>query len=229
MGTGVWSPTEALGFAWNLIMKNFAGVALPITVGVVVVVLPVYVVAFAMGLVTGVAAQYIDPRFMGVFQILIQIVVGFMFLLVGSFIAGGVVEFALKTVRGQSPAFGEVFGGAKYYGSMFVGVLGFYVAIAIGMLLCVVPGYIVEFGLWPFAFVIVDQRLSGIDALKKAWEMTNGKKLTIFVFALLCLLVYLAGVLACGIGALLVSMPMIVLASAHMYLSFKGEPPRLQV
>jgi uncharacterized membrane protein len=85
----------------------------------------------------------------------------------------------------------------------------------------------VEFGLWPFAFVIVDQKLGGIDALKKAWELTNGHKLSIFVFYLLSILVIIAGEIACGIGVLLVSFPVIVMGTAHMYLTLKGEPPRL--
>jgi uncharacterized membrane protein len=45
----------------------------------------------------------------------------------------------------------------------------------------------------------------------------------IFLFGLIGLLVFVAGALACGIGALLVSMPMGYVAFAHMYLRIKGE------
>jgi uncharacterized membrane protein len=66
-----------------------------------------------------------------------------------------------------------------------------------------------------------------MDALKKSWEMTQGHKLNIFVFGLLAIGVVIAGYIACFIGALLVSVPVLVVAAAYIYLSIKGEPPRL--
>jgi hypothetical protein len=43
------------------------------------------------------------------------------------------------------------------------------------------------------------------------------------------ILVMLAGEIACFIGMLLVSYPMIFIASAHMYASLNGEQPRQPV
>jgi uncharacterized membrane protein len=218
---------EAMSFGWNALMKNFAGVSLPIAVAVFVLAVPVGITAGLSGFILRMAFDYVDPSFIGLFNAVMQVGIGAVFLLANAFIAGGIVEFALKVARGQTPSFGDVFGGGKYFGAMFVGWIGFSIAVGIGAMLCIVPGYIVQFGLWPFAFIIVDQKLGGIDALKKAWAMTTGHKMNIFVFWLLCLLVTIAGELACGIGVLLVSMPIIIIASAHMYLSLKGEPPRL--
>jgi uncharacterized membrane protein len=225
---GVWSPTEAIGFGWNALMKNFVGVSLPIAVALFVLVLPVGIVSSLTGFLVRIAIDYVDSSFIQLFNGLVQAAVGGVFIFVNSYIAGGICEFALKVARGQPASFGDVFSGGKYFGAMFVGWIGFSVAVGIGFLLLCVPGYIVEFGLWPFAFVIVDQKLGGIDALKKAWAMTTGHKLSIFVFWLLSILVIIAGELACGIGVLLVSFPVLTLATAHMYLTLKGEPPRLQ-
>jgi uncharacterized membrane protein len=148
-------------------------------------------------------------------------------LFVGSYIAGGVASFVLKVARGQPVSFGEVFSGGKYFGRMIVGSVGFYVATAIGLILCIVPGYIVMLGLSMYTFLIVDQGLPGIDALKKSWELTKGHKVNIFVFGLLGFLVILAGALACGIGILLVSYPMLMIGASYIYLKLKGEEPRL--
>jgi hypothetical protein len=223
---GAWSPTEAYSFAWNAIMKNFGGVALPLAVAMFVGFLPIGIVAGMMQFMMRLALEYVDASFLGVFAAALYAVIGGLNLIVFSFIAGGVVEFALKVSRGQRPEFGEVFAGGKYFGSMFVGFIGFAVAMALGLALCVIPGYIVQFGLWPFAFIIVEERAGGIDALKKAWAMTNGHKMNIFIFWLISLVVVIAGELACFLPVLLVSYPMIILASAHMYLSLKGETPR---
>ena len=100
-------------------------------------------------------------------------------------------------------------------------------AVLIGLVLCVVPGYIVLFGLSLYSYVLVDQGLPGIDSLKKSWEMTKGHKVNLFVMALLSILVVIGGVIACGIGVLLGSMPILLIANAYAYLRIKGEEPRL--
>lgn len=218
---------EAMSFAWNTIMKNFAGTSLPIAVAIFVVFLPIGIIVSMMQFVIQLAIEYVDSSFLGLFTMVLYALIGGVSLFVNSFLAGGIVEFALKIARGQPAAFGDVFGGGKYFGKMFVGMLGFAVVYGIGAALCLVPGLIVMFGLWPFAFIIVDQKLAGIDALKKAWAMTNGHKMSIFIFWLLCVVAVIAGEIACFLPVFLVSYPLIILASAHMYLTLNGESPRL--
>jgi uncharacterized membrane protein len=59
--------------------------------------------------------------------------------------------------------------------------------------------------------------------------MTNGHKTALVTFLLLCGLVELAGVAACCVGALLVSTPMVTMATVYIYLKMNGEQPRLPV
>ncbi len=208
-------------------MKNFGGVALPIFVALVAVVGPAYLILFVFGLMTSLVAEYVDPAFIGVFQILVQGVVGLVALFGGAFMGGGIVDLALRTARGEKTEFGTVFGGGKYFGAMLIGSLGFYVVYAIGLALCVVPGIIVALGLMPFTFVIVDEKLGGIDALKRAWALTQGHKMGLFLYILLGIAVYIGGLLACVIGVYLVSVPMLIVGQAYIYLKLKGEQPRL--
>lgn len=214
-------------FAWNALTKNFVGVSLPIAVAIVVAVLPGQAIAIVYGALATVVADVVDPSFVGILGYLVQATSSLLGLFLGSYIGGGVVSFALKVVRGQSASFGEVFAGGKYFGRMLVATIGFYLASAIGLVLCIVPGYIVMLGLSMFTFLIVDQGLSGIDALKRSWEMTNGHKVTLFIYGLLCFVIILAGALACGIGVLLGSYPIMILGGAYIYLRLKGEQPRL--
>lgn len=100
-------------------------------------------------------------------------------------------------------------------------------ATGMGVLFCIVPGLIVAAGLSLHQCLIVDQKLSAIEALKKSWEMTNGHKTGIVIFLLLAAVSLIAGTLACCLGALLVSGPMISVGAAYIYLKLKGEQPRL--
>ena len=208
-------------------MKNFAGVSLPIAVAIFVGALPGTLIGFIYGLMAGLVAEYVDPSFLSVLGGLVQGTSGLVGLIVNSYLLGGILSFALKVARGQPVAFGDVFSGGRYFGKMLVAQLCAAIAVGLGFVLCVIPGYIVLYGICLYGFLIVDQDLGGVDALKKSWEMTKGHRVNIFVLHLLALVVVIAGGLACGIGVLLGSIPILVIAGAFMYLRIKGEQPRL--
>jgi uncharacterized membrane protein len=220
-----WSPTEAWGFAWNVVIKRFGSVALPIAIGGLLVGLPAGLVYGVVVVLTQVLASELDADMMQLLAIGGMSIAGLLYLLVAMYMAGGFVTLALKAARGQPTGFGDLFSGGRFLGRFLVaGIVGGLVFL-IGYVLCIIPGYIVLFGLSLTSFLIVDQDLSGVDALKRSWEMTKGHKVSIFVFNLIGIAVMLAGELACGIGLLLVSVPMTVIGQAYIYLKIKGENP----
>jgi uncharacterized membrane protein len=216
---------EAVSFGWNALTKNFVGVSLPIAVAVVVAILPGQIITYSYMLMAALVAEFVEPSFIGVLGYIVQATAMLVGVFVNSFIMGGVMSFALKVVRGQPYAFGDVFSGGKYFGRMLVGTIGLYVAVLIGMLLCIVPGYIVGLGLSMYGFLIVDQGLPGVDALKKSWAMTNGHKVNLFLYGLIAIVVVIAGLIACGIGALLGSYPVLIIGAAYIYERLKGGSP----
>jgi uncharacterized membrane protein len=142
------------------------------------------------------------------------------------YMAGGFVTLSLKAARGQPTGFGDLFSGGRFMGRFFVAAIVGSIVIGIGYALCLIPGYILAFGLSLTSFLIVDQDLSGVDALKRSWEMTKGHKVSIFLFQLVGIFVMLAGELACLLGLILVSIPMMVIGQAYIYLRIKGESPQ---
>jgi uncharacterized membrane protein len=219
-----WSPTEAIGFGWNALLKNFAGIGLPIGVAMLILIGPSYGGLFAA---MSLAQELVDPEFLGFAILGAEGLIGIYMLLAGSFLGAGVVNIALKSARGEMTTFGDVFAGGKYFGSFFVGGLCFFFAYALGAMLCLIPGLYVLFALYFWPFTLLDQNLGGVEALKKTWAMSEGHRLNIFVFYLLGILVSIAGELACGVGVLVGSLPIISLGLAYIYLRIKGETPRL--
>jgi uncharacterized membrane protein len=224
---GAWSPTEAVSFGWNAVMKNFAGVALPLAVAVLIAALPGAMIGIAYNLASAIVAEYIDASMLTLVGGLVQATSSFVGLCVGSYLAGGIATFALKVARGQPVQFGDIFSGGQYFGRMFVAGICVSILVSIGCCLLIVPGVIVSLGISQYQYLIVDQGLGGVDALKKSWEMTNGHKMNLFIFFLLAIGVSIAGYIACFIGVLLVSVPVLAIAAAYIYLSIKGETPRL--
>jgi len=206
-------------------MKNFVGLVLGPLVAGLVVQLPVGIVlAIQFGLQS--LAGEIDVDVLQIMMLGMSGVVGIVLMIAVAFIQGGIADVMLRTVRGEKATIGQFFGGGRFMGKMLLGqiVLGF--AVTIGVLLCVVPGYILLIGTSLWTFFIVDKNMGSVDALKASWEMTNGQKVSIFVLMLLQGLCIIAGYLACGLGVL-VAAPMIGVSNAYVYAKLSGQEPRL--
>ncbi|HTQ07795.1 MAG TPA: hypothetical protein VMI54_28265 [Polyangiaceae bacterium] len=220
-----WTPLEAIGFGWNVVMKHYAAIALPIVVGMLIYAIPTdsayFGGAFAIGMFDNPPSVARDaiPLMSGALASGVLVVA----LLIGSFIFAGMLSLALKAARGQPTSFGDVFAGGPLFVQFFVGSLLFGIAYTLGAVLCIVPGIFVAIAFSLFPFLIIDQGLSGVDALKQSWEMTKGHRLNIFLFWIVAMFVYLLGSLACGLGALFISAPVIYVAMAWVYLRIKGE------
>jgi uncharacterized membrane protein len=101
------------------------------------------------------------------------------------------------------------------------------VAVAIGLVLLIVPGLIAMVLFMFSTFLVIDRGLGPIDALKASMEMTRGNRWPLFGFILLCLLILFVGVLALGVG-LLVAAPVAGIAFAYAYRLLSGGAAQIQ-
>jgi uncharacterized membrane protein len=230
---GSWSPSEAIGFGWRAVTGDYVGVGLPLAVIMLVTTGAGAVLGGIFGVLQVVVEKALsaggvpDPMVhagMSVGMSLIQNVIGFV---IQALVMGGIVDFCLQVARGNKASFGVVFGGARYFVPMLVGAIVLGLGVAFGILLCLVPGIILALGCMLWQYVVVDRGVGGVDALKESWKLTGGHKGTLFGFAVLACLVMLAGVLACCVGALLLSWPVLGMATAYIYLKLRGEEPSL--
>jgi uncharacterized membrane protein len=208
-----------------VVTKRFGAVAMPIAVGALIAGLPLGIVYAGLMVVMNVGASELDPDVLSLVMPVGAGLGGLVYLLVAAYMAGGFVTLSLKAARGQPTAFGDIFSGGRYLGSFIVAAIVGGIVVSIGYVLCVIPGLILIYGLSLTSCLIVDQNMSGVDALKRSWEMTKGHKMTIFLFNLIGAGVMFLGELACFIGLILVSVPMLVVANAYVYLRIKGENP----
>jgi uncharacterized membrane protein len=209
------------------------GVALPLVVVMVVMGAAGGVIGGIFGGVQVVVERAlrtggtVDPMLHTGLTVGISLVQNLISMVISALMMGGFVDFSLKVARGSKPSFGIVFGGPRYFLPMLVGTLVMALAVGFGMLLCLVPGIILALGCYFWSYFVVDRGVGGVDALKRSWNVTKGHKGALFVFFVLAWLVGLAGVLACCLGALLVSWPVICIATAYIYLKLQGEEPSL--
>lgn len=93
----------------------------------------------------------------------------------------GALFVALDWLAGETPSFA---GAAQRAASRLVGIIVasilFYLAMAVGFLLCFVPGFIAIAGFGLVIPALLAERLGPIDAMRRSWELTKGHRLLIF-------------------------------------------------
>jgi len=211
------------------VTKDFAGVALPLAVAGFVTTLPSGVVEGVRAGVTGALSAAGSPDQVALMVIntggsLVSYVVS---IVVQAFILGGAVEFSLRVARAEKPEFGVIFSGGRHFASMLGATLLYTLGVTFGMLACIVPGLFLCAGWIAYSAFVVDKGLGGVEALKASWQATTPIRTNVIVYVLLSGLVGIAGALACCIGALLVSFPVLMIGNAFLYLKLIGEQPRL--
>jgi hypothetical protein len=227
-GSGL-EATEAISFGWNAVTKDFAGVALPLAVAGVVSTLPSGVISGIRGGVVGAltASGSVDPTALMLINGGGSLISYLISIIVQAYMLGGIVQFALRVARGEKPEFGVVFSGGRFFAPMLGATLLYTLGITVGFMACIVPGLFLFAGWIAYSAFVVDKGLGGVEALKASWQATTPHRTNIIVYALLSMLVGVVGVLACCIGALLVSFPVLMIGNAYVYLKLIGEQPRL--
>ena len=159
-----------------------------------------------------------------------HIIVFLVFVLVVSFSCGlligpmfvGYYKYFAKEESGGKPEIGDLFKGFDHFVPAFVaGIVGF-ILIAIGNMLCLIPGLLIA-PLLPVALVLVVRgETDGIQALKKGWTLLKPNLLMAAIAMLVIQIVAQLGVVACGIG-LLVTGPIAMIANWHLAKQILGD------
>jgi hypothetical protein len=131
-------------------------------------------------------------------------------------LGGGMFRMAVRQVRGERINPMDLFQIGDVWVQLLIAGVLITIASYVGLLLCFFPIFIV-YGLTMFTLpLIVDRRMQAVDALtlsvntlKKDWLMAT-------LFAVVILLIALAGACACGVG-LLFTWPIYLLAIAILY------------
>lgn len=187
---------EALRFGWKTFQAN-AGFMIGVTVTAVLLMgAPGFIPRGSSGLV-GLALRLVVM----VWQIFIGI---------------GLLKITLALCVNQKPSFGILFSGSDVLGQMILGRIFYTIVLVIGLVLLIVPGIIWALQRLFYSYLIVDQKLSAVEALKKSGSITYGIKLDLFLFLLGVGILNLLGLICFGVG-LFVTLPVTLLAFTDVY------------
>lgn len=135
----------------------------------------------------------------------------FLFLFSGLMV--GIESIALQVVDGLVPTLRSLPAMLDRGPSFLLALCLYTVAVACGLLLGVVPGVYLAVRYAPFGHIIASKRVSGLEALREAGALSQGRWWKVCGFLLLLLALNLAGAALLGLG-LLVSFPVSLLAAS---------------
>lgn len=135
-------------------------------------------------------------------------------------IQAAVVRAALALTRGQTIELQTLF---KFDNlpQLLIGAVIVAVLTSIGSILCYLPALIVTFFTQFFVHFVIDQNMTGVDAIKASFSFVNANLGTLVGFFLASLVAYILGAMLCGIG-LLVALPVVFIAQAYTYQRLRG-------
>ena len=215
--TAQFSVGDAISYGWERYKAN----ALPWILVILVGVVAAAVVQWLGSLLGGGSVDSLDGG-IGSGSFIISFIFGILAAIVGWFFQAAYARGALDEVSGKKPQFGDFFAFNNYgaiLGTAALVAIGTY----IGLILLIIPGIVFAFlAYWAMTFV-VDRQQDPITAIKSSFSVISKNACQLLLLALVNVLLLILGAVLCLVG-LLVTGPIVAIASTYAYRFFTGGP-----
>jgi hypothetical protein len=132
----------------------------------------------------------------------------------------GLHVMALKSIDGEIPRVGDLFGSLERGPAYLLALSIYCLTVSGGLVLLIIPGIYLAIRYCLFAQIITDRSASALAALRKAAELAHGNWVPLGALFLIAFLLNIAGMTLLGIG-LIISFPVSLLAIAGFYRSLQ--------
>lgn len=131
--------------------------------------------------------------------------------------AYGYADYIRQSIDNENTDLNPLISGFNRFVETMVAGLLYLLIVSIGFYLLIVPGIIAALGLSMTYFIMVDDpNISGVDALRKSWQMMKGYKADYFIFCCRFIGWALLSILTFGLGSLVLT-PYFNRAKWHYY------------
>jgi hypothetical protein len=123
----------------------------------------------------------------------------------GLFVAGPIGYGArwafLKAVRGERVEIGHVFSAfQRNYWNAVVANIVVAIIVGMGIIMLIVPGIIFACRLAFVPYLVMDQKMDVMEALRVSWDMTRGYGWQIFIMGILAFFIFIGGLICLFVG-----------------------------
>ena len=137
-------------------------------------------------------------------------------LIIGSVLHAGLMLMFIRRIRGERVELGDLFAGFNFAVPLIIAGLLMSALTIVGSVLCILPGVYLAVG-YLFALpLIIDKKLDFWPAMEVSRQVVHRHWWTMFLFALVLVLITCLGVLLCGVG-LIIAAPVTFAALSYVY------------
>ena len=128
----------------------------------------------------------------------------------------GIIHMSLMLINDRAIKFKNFFDKSYLFLNYIIGTVLYFAAIAVGLILLIVPGIIFMIRFQFYRFLIIEKEMNPLEAFSKSWDMTRGQSLGLIKIFLAIIGLNILGALALGVG-LFVTVPVSLIAYAFVY------------
>jgi uncharacterized membrane protein len=128
----------------------------------------------------------------------------------------------LKAVRGEPFRVQDIFFAYQSFPNIFLANVLVFLIVGAGFVMLIVPGIIFACKLSFVPYLVMDEKMEAVDAVRKSWKMTKGYTGSIFLMGITAFFVAIAG-LICFIVGVFPATIWISLAFATIYMVVSGK------
>jgi uncharacterized membrane protein len=180
---------DAIKFSWSTVISNLGLFIVALLIVCAISMLPVLFESFVAGIVSWV---------------------------LGMVVTLGIMRMSLKFVDGGRGELINLFENIPLIMSYLLASIVVGIVAMLGFILLIIPGIIFSVRLQLYGWAIVDRELGPFNSISESWEITRGAFWKLIGLWFVLAGINILGLLAIGIG-LLITIPMSIVASAHVY------------
>lgn len=192
---------QSLEYGWDVLSKRW----LALVTWSILLSLPHVVMNLTMFGFKVLSADHLVPQALTYLNVAINLVTYLLY-----------TKAVLLCMDDDPAGIGDVLSGLKFLIPFSVASFLFFCVISIGTVLLVIPGVYLWLALGLYSFLVVDQFMGPIEALKRSWEITKGHRLKLLFLYFVLSMVVFGGIICFGIGVIPASIVSIV-ALADVY------------
>lgn len=146
----------------------------------------------------------------------VNAIVSFFHIVLTLLVTVGMIKVSLACADHEKGKFRYLFSGFPLIVKLAIGEILYYLVMAIGLVLFVIPGVVFGLRYGQFAFFIVDRGVGPIEAFKLSRKATDGAKWDLLAFFIISLIIAFLGILALFIG-IFIAIPVLMVAQGVIF------------
>jgi len=157
---------------------------------------------------------------MGATGLLVSLVLGLVGVVIGAVIQSAYIGGMLDIANGAPVTIGSFFR-PRLVGNVIIASVVSSIIILIGVVLCIIPGFIAAIMLMFTTVAVLDRNLPGTEAVKTSFNLSKANFGPVALTWLVTVALTIVGILLCGVG-MLVAYPVVSLITIYAWRRLSG-------